>query len=140
MPDISEGLPVCKLGQRSGFTTGVYNPLVVANISAQFIDGKYVYRSTKEHSVISGDGRLPFSQKGDSGSLVFTNEDPEHRVLLGMIFGGSEECTCGSCSRGVWCGEVRVSYFTHINDILEDIKTLTGASDIHFKTMNTRGS
>jgi hypothetical protein len=72
--------------------------------------------TTFEHSVVSdwfigGEPAENFSQKGDSGSFIYSIGD--YRVV-GMLWGGSD----------------RVTYFTHIGDLVADIKQVTGARDV----------
>lgn len=61
-----------------------------------------------EH-VVTGSLRRSFSEEGDSGALVVTRSGE----VVGLLFGGSQ-------------GK-NVSYFTHVNDLVEDIKAVTGA-------------
>ncbi|PLB55584.1 hypothetical protein P170DRAFT_470996 [Aspergillus steynii IBT 23096] len=60
-------------------------------------------------------GELPLEDRGDSGSLVF---DPTG-IVLGMCFGGTET------------GDLL--YFTHIGDVLESIREVTGVRDIRLR-------
>lgn len=66
--------------------------------------------TTWESTVVGSRGKS-FSEPGDSGSFVFTQEG----VVIGMVFGGSAECS--------------VTYVTPIQAILDDIKAVTGALD-----------
>lgn len=114
-------MSVCIWGQQTGFSKGEYHSLKFAIIDAQFVEGRYVYQPTAEYAITKKNGDL-FAQHGDSGSLVFTNNDPEHRVPLGMIIGGMIP------SQGT-----AFAFFTQMDYLLPDIKYITGASDIRFK-------
>lgn len=61
-----------------------------------------------EHA-ISGLGKRSFSEEGDSGALVLDRM----RQVVGILFGCSQR--------------KNVSYFTHAADLVEDIKSVTGA-------------
>lgn len=107
---IRQGLRLFKCGRTTGYTKGVYNGLKTVHLTHAVINGELVPQPTLEHTVTNqGD---PFALRGDSGALVI---DSQARVV-GLHWGGLDS---GS-----------VAYFTHIEDVLEDIKRVTGAEDI----------
>jgi len=69
-----------------------------------------------EHSILgpeTGDRR--FSQDCDSGSIVVNMMG--WLEMVGMVWGGKKV-------------ENQVTYFTHVHDLVEDIKQVTGARDV----------
>lgn len=107
---IRQGLHLFKCGRTTGYTKGVYNGLKTVHLTHAVINGELVPQPTLEHTVTNqGD---PFALRGDSGALVI---DSQARVV-GLHWGGLDS---GS-----------VAYFTHIEDVLEDIKRVTGAKEI----------
>lgn len=78
-------LPVKKYGRTSRLTTGkvsYLNGTVLVDYSsgtAQFI----------KQIIITGDNNSPFSQAGDSGSLVVVSTGADARKAVGLIFAGS---------------------------------------------------
>lgn len=78
-------LPVKKYGRTSRLTTGkvsYLNATVMVDYSsgtAQFI----------KQIIITGDNNAPFSQGGDSGSLVVVSTGADARKMVGLIFAGS---------------------------------------------------
>lgn len=64
---------------------------------------------TTEHSIVRNGGK-EFSTPGDSGSLVWNDEN----AMVGILFAG--------------CPETRTSYFTHKTDLFADILSMTGAN------------
>ncbi|KAL4779658.1 hypothetical protein BJX76DRAFT_365088 [Aspergillus varians] len=95
---------VYKIGRATGFTTGTYANLKVCHIAGQ-VD------KTWEHAVVVPQGGS-FLAEGDSGSLLFNFTG----TVMGMFFGGSNTGDIG--------------YFTSTQDLLEDIKRITGATEI----------
>jgi len=59
----------------------------------------------------------PSSLSGDSGALVYTNDDPENRTVVGMVRAGDDD-------------HARGTFVTPIEFIYEDIKSLTGAVEV----------
>ncbi|KAJ5578631.1 uncharacterized protein N7459_007595 [Penicillium hispanicum] len=95
---------------RSGRSAGRYNGLKTAHIH-QMVDslGRFAgTEKTLEHCIVGEPSKF-FSQKGDSGSCVFTRD----YSMAGMV----------------WAGHVAqdITYFTHVHDLVEDIKQVTGA-------------
>ena len=60
-----------------------------------------------EHTICDYRGRR-FSEHGDSGSLVFNMDG----LVVGLLFGGAQS--------------LHRSYFTHIDELYEDIRAVTG--------------
>jgi hypothetical protein len=97
-------------GYRSVRSSDLFNALATAHM-----DGE-TYRSGKElvtieHSIVGKSGDL-FSQTGDSGSFVFTAD----WSMVVIVWGGQKD--------------QQVTYFTHVDDLVADIKELTGAEDV----------
>lgn len=99
---------------------GIWNKLKPVTLYNEYIDKVKVCQETIENCIVRPN-QMPFSEKGDSGSLIFTNDNPNRRVLVGMLLGGVDD------------PRRTFTFFTHIQDIYEDIKSLTGASDVRFK-------
>ncbi|KAJ5427640.1 hypothetical protein N7491_008082 [Penicillium cf. griseofulvum] len=114
IPDDLDELPLFIHGQRSGYCKGIKNPLECATLTHEIEDGKLISRTTYEHTILPQRGSH-FSEAGDSGSLVFT----EFHVVVGMLFAGGRSH--------------RISFFTPIETILEDIKNITKATDVRLK-------
>ena len=55
--------------------------------------------------------------KGDSGSLVYTNDDPDNRVVVGIVRAGDNP-------------HARWTMVTPIEFIYADIKSVTGAAEV----------
>jgi hypothetical protein len=109
---------LCISGQRSGYSEGIYNSLHDAIISHEFIDDQSLVIRTVEHSVLplAPDKDPFFSKPGDSGSLVYTKEG---HVVVGLLFAGALDGD-----------DPFPSYFTPINDLIEDIKEITKATEV----------
>ena len=100
-----------KAGRTTKCTAGAYSGMRSAHIAQEIgSDGRLVTKVTWEHAV-AGISRT-FSEKGDSGSLVLNNVDR----VVGLLFGR--------------CGLKNVSYFLHANDLVADIKEITGAKSV----------
>ncbi|KAJ9265169.1 hypothetical protein DTO212C5_6843 [Paecilomyces variotii] len=110
-PDMSQITTVFKAGRSTGYTQGTYNGLESAVIADKIVNGQTVRTRTLEHAVCGRHGQW-FGDRGDSGSFVFTYSG----TVIGMIFGGNTDRA--------------ISYFTHIFDIFNDIKKITGASNV----------
>ncbi|KAJ9289366.1 hypothetical protein DTO021C3_3192 [Paecilomyces variotii] len=108
---IPHGAPLFKAGRTTGYSVGEYNGLHSAVIARKFVNGKWETHTTLEHSVCGRHGDW-FSQEGDSGALIFNN----HGGVVGMLFGGNMLRS--------------ISYFTHIVDLFNDIKKMTGATKV----------
>lgn len=71
---------------------------------------------TLEHSV-SCPPTSTFCVSGDSGSFIFDDQGG----VVGLLYGGSDRND--------------TAYFTHILDIIEDVKAITGAADVRIGQM-----
>ncbi|RAL11505.1 uncharacterized protein BO97DRAFT_415089 [Aspergillus homomorphus CBS 101889] len=99
-----------KLGHKTGFTTGKYNPLMDCRVARNPETNEVIL--TLEHSIVSLGEKHGVIGPGDSGALVY---DSKARVW-GMCFGGADNGTR--------------AYFTHISDLLADIKSTLGVTEI----------
>ncbi|OOO10290.1 hypothetical protein OAory_01060980 [Aspergillus oryzae] len=97
-----------KIGRKTGLTHGVYNGLKTA-----VFDDKENNSETWMHTITGFRDRV--ADFGDAGALFFTRTGD----VAGM-------CTGGSVRGGL-------VYFTHIHDLVDDIKQVTGAKDIRLK-------
>ncbi|KAI9373268.1 hypothetical protein BJX61DRAFT_552323 [Aspergillus egyptiacus] len=104
------GEKLYKVGRAIGLTAGLYSGLKVCHVAKQEVGGKEIDIPTFEHAFAIPQGHLV--ERGDSGSLIF---DRQGRVY-GMLFGGNFLNNIG--------------YFTHTADLIDDIKRVTGASDV----------
>jgi hypothetical protein len=109
-----EDLQVFKLGGATEWTRGRLSGLKSAQISTTNEYGEDYTVITKEVGVTGAKG--PFSLQGDSGALVF---DRSLRVV-GMIFSGNLT--------------ENVSYITPCEDLVRDMKRVTGALDVRIAT------
>ncbi|KAJ5355675.1 hypothetical protein N7517_010284 [Penicillium concentricum] len=114
IPADLDGMPLFIHGQRSGYCKGVKHPLDSLVLEDTMKDGEITKRQTYEHSICLLQGPR-FSQAGDSGSLVFTDS----YVAVGMLFAGGNQH--------------QLSFFTPIQDILDDIKHITKATNVRLK-------
>ncbi|CRL27072.1 unnamed protein product [Penicillium camemberti] len=78
----------------------------------------HLFRAVLRHEIEDGD--IQFSQAGDSGALVFT----EDHVVVGMVIGGSVS------ANGLKPSPL---LFTRIEDLIADIKLITKATDVRLK-------
>ncbi|NOZ00109.1 MAG: hypothetical protein GXP40_13055 [Chloroflexi bacterium] len=76
------GMPLCKSGRTTGFTTGQVRVLD-ATVTISYGE---LRTATFEEQIITG----PMSQGGDSGSLVVAKDS---RNAVGLLFAGSEQST-----------------------------------------------
>lgn len=120
-------------GQRNQFSTGFIHSLVTASNFEAFeshlkVDLVKDVRTNLDW-VVTGKVRIddkgrktwaPFSQGGDSGSLVYTNTDPQNRVLVGMVRAGTTPVP--------WW-----TYVIPIEFIYQDIISRTGAEAIRLR-------
>ncbi|OJJ44552.1 hypothetical protein ASPZODRAFT_134633 [Penicilliopsis zonata CBS 506.65] len=118
--DVHTGRPaelgtLCKSGRTTKHTKGQCAKLRQAKIARYRINGMEEIKATLEHSV-TGD----FSEPGDSGSIVL---DGAGRVV-GLLFGG--------------CQNKTASYFTHVRDLVKDIREVTGASGVRIMGCDVR--
>ncbi len=84
------GKKVYKRGRTTGFTTGVLEFTHIKRLPIRLPNGRvYLY---DDAFCIKGENKKPFSQPGDSGSLVYTSDG----VGLGLIVGGSDRYSFAS--------------------------------------------
>ncbi|KGO59814.1 hypothetical protein PEX2_053920 [Penicillium expansum] len=114
LPKSLDNLTLCISGQRSGYSEGDYNALKETNIDHEMVDGKTVSMPTIEHSVIPRGDSTSFGRHGDSGALVYTKDT---HVVVGLFFSGRVHPPF-------------TSSFTHISDLIADIKSTTGAMEV----------
>lgn len=81
--EIDEGMPVAKVGRTTGRRRGRITAFEMDNLVIEFDMGDIRFDNQLE---IIGDGPRPFSDSGDSGSLVV---DAENKAV-GLLFGGSD--------------------------------------------------
>jgi hypothetical protein len=115
VPELVSTVELAISGQKSGYMEGYYYSLRPARVHHKLIDGEKVLITTIEHSVQSkGDNGRFFSKPGDSGSLVYTVNG---HVVVGLLFAGELDPPWTSC-------------FTHIDDVIADIKCTTGVAEV----------
>ena len=105
---------MCISGQKSGYSEGHYNALKEAEVERELIDGTIAAVTTTEHSVIPLESDTFFGRAGDWGLLVYTKDS---HVVVGLLFAGRPHPLCSAS-------------FTHINDLINDIKSTTGATGV----------
>ncbi|KAJ5951697.1 uncharacterized protein N7479_010110 [Penicillium vulpinum] len=114
-----DDIPLFIHGQRSGYSKGIKQPIEAAHLAHEIEDGQPIKPETFEHSVFFQHG-FHFSEGGGSGVLVFT----QSHVVVGILIGGVISDT-GSAPK--------FSFFTPIENIIEDIKKIAKATDVRFK-------
>lgn len=105
-----------------GPSRGLYNGLKTCLVSEQVVEGgeedDWVVvaapRWSFEHTVVAGskDPKVPFSMPGDTGSLIHFWKGGVVGMVSGML------------------RYSKITFFTHVNDLLADIKAQTGASRV----------
>lgn len=99
-------------GRTTGDSRGFYNDLKAALVAEEVRqNGTRVKVFTTEHCIVGSDGKQ-FSALGDSGSIVWNDEN----AMIGLLFAG--------------CEATRTSYFTHKADLFADILSMTGAKGV----------
>lgn len=73
---------VFKIGRTTGLTKGTVTAIEVDNITVSYAQGSALFDSQIE---VQGLGTWPFASGGDSGSLVFDQDN----LAVGIVFGGS---------------------------------------------------
>jgi hypothetical protein len=109
---------VYKIGRRSNQTCGVVNPVQSTQLLAwEDRDGTLTYAVGAAWTVMNRQNdelsNRYFSGKGDSGSAVFT----QHGEFVGLLYARAEP-------------ERQTSYITSAQDLVEDIKHITGAIEV----------
>ena len=84
---------VGKIGRTTGWTTGRVTAVELDGVQVAFDSGVLVFDGLVE---VEGEGALPFSRGGDSGSTVYTLGEG---LALGLLFAGGE--TGGSNGQGL---------------------------------------
>lgn len=119
------GEAVTMRGYRTTQAKGVFNSLITATLATRIVRGKEERFSTLEWCCTSLQLQPPFSQVGDSGSMVYipVTEDKDddkslQKRVIGMVWGGYEQNN--------------TSYLVRIDHLFEDIKRFTDASGIRF--------
>ncbi|KAI9926149.1 hypothetical protein MW887_004612 [Aspergillus wentii] len=101
-----------KVGRSTDLTRGVYSPLEQVRIARERdAEGEMALIATLEHAITSK-GEARFAEAGDSGSFIFTRKGD----VVGMVMGGFER--------------KNTVYFTPIQDVLDDIREVTGAEAV----------
>ncbi|RDW81280.1 uncharacterized protein DSM5745_04837 [Aspergillus mulundensis] len=111
LPEMDE--PLYKMGRATGYTEGKYGNLTTCRIATRFVNGERVTFPTWEH-VILRPGRVAF-KASDAGSLIFDRGG----LVQGMLFGGA--------------GNGAIGYFTAAQDLLADIRHVTGVQEIRLR-------
>lgn len=83
--DLTEFEKVEKLGRTTGRTKGRITAFELDNVVVSYDMGNIKFDDQLE---IESSSSKPFSQGGDSGSLIFTTEE---RLALGLLFAGSDQ-------------------------------------------------
>ena len=89
---VDKGISVAKVGRTTGVTRGTVTAFELDNVTIGYDHGNATFDGQIE---IEGAGTLPFSQGGDSGSLV-VDQDCK---ALGLLFAGGD--TGGTNGRGL---------------------------------------
>jgi hypothetical protein len=105
-----------------GPSQGRYNGLKTCLVSEQVVEGSEeddwvvvaAPRWSFEHTVVaeSKDPKISFSMPGDTGSLIHFWKGGVVGMVSGML------------------RYSKITFFTHVNDLLADIKAQTGASNV----------
>ncbi len=82
-PFLDEGTPVGKVGRTTATTKGKVTAFELDNVYVNYDIGNLQFNNQVE---IEGDGDNPFSQGGDSGSLI-VNAD---RKVVALLFAGGD--------------------------------------------------
>jgi len=84
LPFVEEGIAVHKLGRTTGLTHGRVTAIELDDVVVAFDQGNLSFDNQIE---IEGDGNRPFSDGGDSGSLIV---DDDVRAV-GLLFAGGDQ-------------------------------------------------
>ena len=110
---------VFKIGRRSNQTMGFVNPVRTTELKTyENCNGTIIYKVGDSWTVMQKDqeGKMKgcdfFSRKGDSGSAVFSQDGQ----FVGLLHAGTVERD--------------ISYITAAEDLVEDIKQVTGAIEV----------
>lgn len=87
----------------------ILHDIVIVNTT---VDGKFSKIATREHGIVGHHWAWPFSKPGDEGAFVYAMDG----TVMGMLFAR--------------CDATNVAYAMHIDDLLADVKKVTGALDV----------
>jgi hypothetical protein len=105
--DLTAGTVVNKIGRTTGFTRGIVKAIALDNVSVRTPIGNLMFDDTIEIEWFSN--KKAFSKPGDSGSVVFVEDDLS---VIGLHFAG------GYLKRGA--KKIGVSYSCNIRTALQD--------------------
>ncbi len=105
-PFLDEGTPVGKIGRTTATTTGMMTAFELDNVYVDYDIGILQFNNQVE---IEGDGNDPFSQGGDSGSLIVDAD----RKAVALLFAGGD--LGGSNGKGL-------TYANPIDAVLKELK------------------
>ena len=105
-PFLDEGTPVGKIGRTTGTTRGKVTAFELDNVYVNCDIGNLQFNNQVE---IEGDGDDPFSQGGDSGSLIVN----ANRKAVALLFAGGD--LGGSNGKGL-------TYANPIDAVLKALK------------------
>ncbi|MEW1914191.1 hypothetical protein AB0442_38220 [Kitasatospora sp. NPDC085895] len=103
-----EGLAVKKIGRTTDETNGMILMFELENLWVDYGEPLGVLTFDNQISILGQDGDRPFSEGGDSGSLVFSVDPP---AAVGLLFAGSESGPGGN----------PVTYANPLSPVLEQI-------------------
>lgn len=106
---LKKDTPVCKIGRTTGYTEGTIGAVALDNVPVKTPIGIVVFDDVIQVNWESNN--KPFSEPGDSGSLVFTKENP---TAIGLHFAGGERRVEGK--------ELKVSYSCNIFNVLKTLE------------------
>lgn len=102
---------VYKVGRTTGFTIGLVSAVALDNVPVWTSQGNVIFDNVIEVRWLSDDN--PFSAPGDSGSVVFT-EDESDLVAVGLHFAGGRAERDGE--------ETGLSFACSLTDVLTDCR------------------
>jgi hypothetical protein len=105
---LTQNKTVCKVGRTTGFTRGLISAIALDNVPVRTTIGNVIFDDVIEINWLSN--KQPFSKPGDSGSLVFTEEE---RAAIGLHFAGG--------TKKVGNRNIGISYSCAIENILDGL-------------------
>ncbi|EGE04645.1 hypothetical protein TEQG_03513 [Trichophyton equinum CBS 127.97] len=111
---LNTGMPLCKIGSRTGFTEGRLGALHLTDLQSwsKNQDGSWNKVRGSPHEVFPIAPRETFGDPGDSGAIIMDRNGS----FVGLYVGE--------------CIETGTSYFMEASDLFHDIKTITGATSV----------
>ncbi|KAK2755075.1 hypothetical protein FQN54_006604 [Arachnomyces sp. PD_36] len=111
---IELGLGLFKIGRSTGFTVGFFNGVQQTALCSRTRDEKENWKPvvSRAYCVVPNLWISPTFGNGDSGSVVLDREGKFAGIFIG---GGSD---------------THVGYFTGAEDVIDDIKRVTGATNV----------